>query len=193
MPLWTVAEKTEDEKRSDTKNAVTKLKTLFLKVISLSPINIKRCIIHLILKGIKIVPRSKKIKHYLAGQRYWEVFVIPMDETIVHACELMEKNRIGALVVVDKKIDQNNHHVVGIITERDIVKTISHHQLDIKSKPVEEIMSKKVVSASPEDSTDEAIKLMVENQIRHLAILDKDRLVGVISMRDIFYSMNFLG
>jgi DNA integrity scanning protein DisA with diadenylate cyclase activity len=103
MPLWTVAEKTEDEKRSDTKNAVTKLKTLFLKVISLSPINIKRCIIHLILKGIKIVPRSKKIKHYLAGQRYWEVFVIPMDETIVHACELMEKNRIGALVVVEKK------------------------------------------------------------------------------------------
>jgi CBS domain-containing protein len=73
------------------------------------------------------------------------------------------------------------------------VKTISHHQLDIKNKPVEEIMSKKVVSASPEDSTDEAIKLMVENQIRHLAILDKDRLVGVISMRDIFYSMNFLG
>ena len=193
MPLWTVAEKTEDEKRSDTKNAVAKLKTLFLKVISLSPINIKRCIIHLILKGIKIVPRSKKIKHYLAGQRYWEVFVIPMDETIVHACELMEKNRIGALVVVEKKTDQKDHRVVGIITERDIVKTISHHQLDIKTKPVEEIMSKKVVSASPEDSTDEAIKLMVENQIRHLAILDKDRLVGVISMRDIFYSMNFLG
>ena len=134
------------------------------------------------------MPRSKKIKHYLAGQRYWEVFVIPQDETVVHACEILEKNRIGALIVVDKKDDLADHHVVGIITERDVVKTISHHQLDIEEKPVSEIMSKKVISASPESNTEEAIKLMIENQIRHLAVLDGD-----ISMRDIFYSLNFLG
>jgi len=139
------------------------------------------------------VPRSKKIKHYLAGQRYWEVFVIPQDETVVHACEILEKNRIGALIVVDKKDDLADHHVVGIITERDVVKTISHHQLDIEEKPVSEIMSKKVISASPESTTEEAIKLMIENQIRHLAVLDGDKLIGVISMRDIFYSLNFLG
>ena len=139
------------------------------------------------------MPRSKKIKHYLAGQRYWEVFVIPQDETVVHACEILEKNRIGALIVVDKKDDLSDHHVVGIITERDVVKTISHHQLDIEEKPVSEIMSKKVISASPESSTEEAIKLMIENQIRHLAVLDGDKLIGVISMRDIFYSLNFLG
>lgn len=139
------------------------------------------------------MPRSKKIKHYLAGQRYWEVFVIPQDETVVRACEILEKNRIGALIVVDKKDDLADHHVVGIITERDIVKTISHHQLDIEEKPVSEIMSKKVISASPESNTEEAIKLMIENQIRHLAVLDGDKLIGVISMRDIFYSLNFLG
>lgn len=139
------------------------------------------------------MPRSKKIKHYLAGQRYWEVFVIPQTESVVHACEILEKNRIGALVVVDTKEKQSDHHVVGILTERDIVKTISHHQLDIEKKPVSEIMSKNVVSASPETTTDEAISLMVENQIRHLAVLEEDRLIGVISMRDIFYSMNFLG
>tara|TARA_B100001123_G_scaffold350982_1_gene401696 strand:+ start:7710 stop:8129 length:420 start_codon:yes stop_codon:yes gene_type:complete len=139
------------------------------------------------------MPKSKKIKHYLAGQRYWEVFVIPQNETVVHACEILEKNRIGALVVVDKKDDQSDHHVVGILTERDVVKTISHHQLDIENKPVSEIMSKKVISASPETTTDQAVKLMVENQIRHLAILDEDKLIGVISMRDIFYNVNFLG
>ena len=53
-------------------------------------------------------------------------------------------------------------------------------------------MSKNVVSASSENTTNEAVKLMIENQIRHLAILDEDRLIGVISMRDIFYSLNFL-
>ena len=106
----------------------------------------------------------------------------------------MEKNRIGALVVVDQKTttEKGDHHVVGIVTERDIVKTISHHQLDLEGKPVKEIMSKNVISASPENTTNEAIKLMVENQIRHLYILDEDRLIGVISMRDIFYSLNFL-
>ena len=135
------------------------------------------------------MPRSKKIKHYLAGQRYWEVFVVPQNETVVHACEILEKNRIGALIVVDKKDDLSDHHVVGIITERDVVKTISHHQLDIEEKPVSEIMSKKVISASPESSTEEAIKLMVENQIRHLAVLDGDKLIGVFSMRAIFYSL----
>ena len=100
------------------------------------------------------MPRSKKIKHYLSGQRYWEVFVIPQDETIIHACELMEKNRIGALIVVEQKTetDQGDHQVVGIVTERDIVKTISHHQLDLEGKPVKEIMSKNVVSTSSESA-----------------------------------------
>ena len=55
--------------------------------------------------------RRKKIKHYLAGQRYWEVFVIPQNETVVHACEILEKNRIGALIVVDKKDDLEVYHV----------------------------------------------------------------------------------
>ena len=71
--------------------------------------------------------KSKKVKHYLAGQRYWEVFVIDKEETVGHACELMDKNRIGALIVVDKKTDVEHSHVIGIVTERDIVKTISHH------------------------------------------------------------------
>ena len=136
--------------------------------------------------------KSKKIKHYLAGQRYWEVFVVPHDETVGHACEIMEKNRIGALIVVDNKTDIEHSHVIGIITERDIVKTIAHHIDEIEDKNVEEIMSNRLISTTPETTTDDAIKLMVENQIRHLAVMDNEKLVGVISMRDIFYSINYL-
>ena len=138
------------------------------------------------------MPKSKKIKHYLAGQRYWEVFVVPHDETVGHACEIMEKNRIGALIVVDNKTDIEHSHVIGIITERDIVKTIAHHIDEIEDKNVEEIMSNRLISTTPETTTDDAIKLMVENQIRHLAVMDNEKLVGVISMRDIFYSINYL-
>lgn len=136
--------------------------------------------------------KSKKIKHYLAGQRYWEVFVVDVEEKVGHACELMEKNRIGALIVVDKKNDAEHSHVVGIVTERDIVKTISHHLTEIEDKTVDEIMTHSVISTTPEATSDEAISLMVENQIRHLAVMEGDILLGVISMRDLFYSLNYL-
>ena len=136
--------------------------------------------------------KSKKIKHYLAGQRYWEVFVVDVEEKVGHACELMEKNRIGALIVVDKKSDAEHSHVVGIVTERDIVKTISHHLTEIEDKTVDEIMTHSVISTTPEATSEEAISLMVENQIRHLAVMEGDILLGVISMRDLFYSLNYL-
>ncbi|MDG2060335.1 MAG: CBS domain-containing protein [SAR86 cluster bacterium] len=136
--------------------------------------------------------KSKQIKTYLAGQRYWEVFVIKASETVTTACEIMEKNRIGALLVVDAKSNENNNNVVGIITERDIVKTIAHHQHKIEYKRVDEVMSNKLISAEPDTSTEEAISLMVENQIRHLAVMEDNKLLGVISMRDIFYSVNYL-
>jgi CBS domain-containing protein len=136
--------------------------------------------------------RSKQIKHYLAGQRYWEVFVIKASETVTRACEIMEKNKIGALLVVDDNSNESNNNVIGIITERDIVKTIAHHQHKIEYKKVDQIMSNKLISATPETSTEDAVKLMVENQIRHLAVMEREKLLGVISMRDIFYSVNYL-
>ena len=136
--------------------------------------------------------KSKKVKNYLEGQRYWEVFVVDVEEKVGHACELMEKNRIGALIVVDKKTDAEHSHVVGIVTERDIVKTISHHLTEIEDKTVDEIMTHSVISTTPEATSEEAISLMVENQIRHLAVMEGDILLGVISMRDLFYSLNYL-
>ena len=136
--------------------------------------------------------KSKQIKHYLAGQRYWEVFVIKASETVTRACEIMEKNKIGALLVVDDNSNESNNNIIGIITERDIVKTIAHHQHKIEYKKVDQIMSNKLISTTPETSTEDAVKLMVENQIRHLAVMEGEKLLGVISMRDIFYSANYL-
>ena len=136
--------------------------------------------------------KSKKVKHYLAGQRYWEVFVIDKEETVGHACELIDKNSIWALIVVDKKTDVEHSHVIGIVTERDIVKTISHHLDNIEDRTVDQIMTNSIVSTTPDATSEEAVNLMVENQIRHLAVMEEDILLGVISMRDLFYSLNYL-
>ena len=133
---------------------------------------------------------AKTIKDFLANQRYWDVFVIDELETVVHACELMEKNRVGSLIVVDSKKSQEDSHVVGIFTERDVVKAISHHQDDLEACTVNKIMSKKLIHISSDTLPKEAADLMLENQIRHLAVMDDEKLVGVVSMRDIFQSLN---
>ena len=104
----------------------------------------------------------------------------------------MDKNKIGALIVVDKKTDVEHSHVIGIVTERDIVKTISHHLDNIEDRTVDQIMTNSVVSTTPDATSEEAVNLMVENQIRHLAVMEEDILLGVISMRDLFYSLNYL-
>ena len=135
---------------------------------------------------------SKKIKHYLIGESYWDVFVIDKKETLSQACKLMDKNKVGALVVVDKKNDVTKSQVVGIVTERDIVKEISLHLNDIEDRIVDQVMTESVVSTTSDATSEEAVKLMVENQIRHLAVIEEDRLLGVISMRDLFYSLNYL-
>ena len=64
--------------------------------------------------------------------------------------------------------------------------------MGIEYKKVDQIMSNKLISTTPETSTEDAVKLMVENQIRHLAVMEGEKLLGVISMRDIFYSVNYL-
>ena len=135
---------------------------------------------------------SKKIKHYLIGESYWDVFVIDKKETLSQACKLMDKNKVGALIVVDKKNDVSKSQVVGIVTERDIVKEISLHLNDIEGRKVDQVMTESVVSTTSDATSEEAVKLMVENQIRHLAVIEEDRLLGVISMRDLFYSLNYL-
>ena len=80
----------------------------------------------------------------------------------------------------------------GIVTERDIDKEISLHLNDIEGRKVDQVMTESVVSTTSDATSEEAVKLMVENQIRHLAVIEEDRLLGVISMRDLFYSLNYL-
>ena len=55
---------------------------------------------------------------------------------------------------------------------------------------IKDIMSSKIIKVSPENSTDEAMDLMIDNQIRHLAVMENDKLLGVVSMRDIVKKFN---
>ncbi|MFC1993860.1 CBS domain-containing protein [Chloroflexota bacterium] len=112
--------------------------------------------------------------------KYRMVITVGSDEAVSSAIlKLVEYDR-GSMPVCDKK-----GQLVGIITERDIVRKcfISNNSgIEIK---VQDVMSKQVVIGNPEDDLDYAISAMKQERIRHLPIVDDHGVIGMISMRDL--------
>jgi len=126
----------------------------------------------------------ESIETLLLNQRYWDIFSVARDSSIEEACRIMDKNRIGALLVYCS--DSNDpQDLEGIVTERDIIELVARKGKESLKGDVNEIMSKNIISVTPQCNKIDALDLMMENQIRHLAVMDKEKLVGVLSMRDL--------
>ena len=124
------------------------------------------------------------ISDLLLNQRYWEIFSISENSSIEEACKILHKNKIGALLVYcGESNDPDN--LVGIITERDVIEDISLKGPEHLHSKIQDIMSSSIVKVSPRSTTDEALNMMIDNQIRHLAVMENEKLLGVVSMRDI--------
>ena len=129
------------------------------------------------------------ISDLLLNQRYWEIFSISENSSIEEACKILHKNKIGALLVYcGESNDPDN--LVGIITERDVIEDISLKGPEHLLSKIKDIMSSSIIKVSPDNTTDEALDMMIDNQIRHLAVMDNDKLLGVVSMRDIVKKSN---
>ena len=126
----------------------------------------------------------ESIESLLLNQRYWDIFAVARDSSIEEACRIMDKNRIGALLVYCS--DSNDpQDLEGIVTERDIIELVARKGKESLKGDVNEIMSKNIISVTPHCNKMDALDLMMENQIRHLAVMDQEKLVGVLSMRDL--------
>lgn len=98
--------------------------------------------------------------------------------TLKGAAELMWRNQTGSLVIVD------GDAVVGIVTERDVLRTVAAgNDADVVS--VAEAMTRDVVSVSPDASVRDAARVMAQHWIRHLPVIQDDQLVGIVSQRDV--------
>jgi CBS domain-containing protein len=107
------------------------------------------------------------------------VTVKPKDTISTAIQELIEHNKGGCPVCDDKG------ELVGIITERDIVRKCFTGSIDCARLRVQDVMSKKVAVASAEDDLDYAISAMRQQKIRHLPIVEGKKVIGMISMRDL--------
>ena len=102
--------------------------------------------------------------------------VAPTD-SIQNAARIMRDEDTGAVPVVD------NGRPVGIVTDRDIViRAVADGQLN---RPVSDIVTGSIISASPEMSTRDAANLMSEHQVRRLPVVEDDRLIGIVSLGDL--------
>ncbi len=109
-----------------------------------------------------------------------EVVTIGPNQTISDAVQKLSKHNRGSLPVVDE-----HDHLVGIITERDIVRKCFSRIDSCENVKVKEVMTKEVVIGTPEDDAEYAVMVMKQKRIRHLPIVDNEKVVGLVSMRDL--------
>jgi IMP dehydrogenase len=108
-----------------------------------------------------------------------EVWTIEPGASVYNAIAKMADKQIGALVITE------GNKVVGIITERDYARKVILQDKSSKNTAVREIMTERVIYVQPNQKIEECMALMTEKRIRHLPVLDGDRLVGMISIGDV--------
>lgn len=111
------------------------------------------------------------------------VFSILPDLTVAQACEELERKRVGALVVCAR--DGDGDAVVGVFSERDVVKALAVDGPNALGRPVSDYMSSKVIFAEPNEPMSALMSRMTDRRIRHLPVIGAGRLVGVISIGDV--------
>ena len=102
------------------------------------------------------------------------------DHTISDVTRTLASERIGAVVVID-----DGGQVIGILSERDIVRGLSESGATLLNGKVADLMTKTVVTCTPESQVDQLMQDMTNHRIRHLPVIDNGRLAGVISIGDV--------
>jgi len=116
-----------------------------------------------------------------------DVITICSDETVASAAKIMSENSVSCIVVAD------NGNVTGILTETDFLKRVAEREKDFDRIKVREIMSAPVESISPNLSVPDAVRIMEDKHIKRLPILEKKRLVGIITQTDLVRVVTFYG
>ena len=123
-----------------------------------------------------------KALHLLKDRSPSYISIAP-DQTMAEAVEVMMRHNIGALVVMD------DSRLSGIVTERDVMRIVHSHGVDLSNLRVRDVMASELVMCQGEDSLDHVMELLFHNntghRIRHLPVMNNGSLAGIISIADI--------
>ena len=108
-----------------------------------------------------------------------DVWSVSPDESVFRAISLMADKSVGALVVIDGQA------LVGIVSERDYARKVALQEKSSKDTPVRDIMTSPVLSVSPNHTVDDCMRIVTANRIRHLPVVEGEKVVGVVSIGDL--------
>jgi CBS domain-containing protein len=107
------------------------------------------------------------------------VSTVDPDMTVSELLEGLVTRNIGAMVVVGPR------GLVGIVSERDVVRKLHELGVELLGRPVSEIMTAQVITCTPADSVDSLSVLMTTNRVRHVPVIDSGELAGIVSIGDV--------
>ena len=108
-----------------------------------------------------------------------QVFSITSDSSVYDALQVMAKKGVGALLVID------NNKLLGIFSERDYARKMVLKGKTSKDTPVRDIMTTNVITLSIDNTAQDCMSLMTDKRVRHLPIMEKGKVVGVLSIGDL--------
>ena len=105
---------------------------------------------------------------------------LPENQSLAAAAKLLTEERIGALVVRDAADE-----MIGILSERDIVRAVAREGTGVLDRPVSGIMTRDVICCAPQDSVADVMAMMTERRFRHLPVRANGKLIGMVSIGDV--------
>jgi CBS domain-containing protein len=108
------------------------------------------------------------------------VISVEPSTPVLEIAEIISSRRIGAVLVLDPEGD-----VLGIVSERDVVKALAAHAGKVVDMRADELMTRKVTTATFATTVDEAMEIMDAGYFRHLPVVAGEELIGIVSVRDV--------
>ena len=106
-------------------------------------------------------------------------YALPPTATVFEALELMAKNDVGSVVVAEGDC------LLGMFTERDYARKLILHGRSSRDTRVSELMTSNLLTVSPTQTLEDCMEMITDNRVRHLPVVEKGRLIGIISIGDV--------
>jgi|TARA_B100000959_G_scaffold266592_1_gene309174 CBS domain-containing protein len=120
------------------------------------------------------------IENFLKLSNKKQIWTISKDQSVRQALVLMSEKNIGAIIIVD-----NKDFPIGIFSERDYARKVILKGKSSKDTLLEEVMTKELITITRNHKIEQCIEIMTEKRIRHLPILENNKIVGIISIGDV--------
>ena len=121
----------------------------------------------------------KTLQQVLNDKKHKEIISIAPNRPVYDALVILAEYKIGALAVIE------DGKLVGIFSERDYAREVILQGRSSKTTHISEVMTAKVITGNVHDITESTMSMMIDNRIRHLPVMDGDKLIGMLSLGDL--------